>query len=282
MTKLGLEKILGRNERALDNKEDLKFLKNRKVLVTGALGSLGIELTEILRNNQTTVFATDKSEMDVTKIDSVKEVFNSTKPELVVHLAADKHAPEGELHPWNTLEINTIGTKNIIEVAHIYKSKIVIASTCKACDPETAYGASKLIAERMVLNAGGVVSRFYNVVETSGNVFEIWANLDNDKDIQVTDCFRYFISLNEAISLLIRCLRISYNESGRFILNPGISQYMPDIAQRLFPKRNLVHIPARRGDRRIEPLKSSSERLIARSEELIQVLSPHDPFTSNF
>ena len=102
----------------------------------------------------------------------------------------------------SALEVNVLGTRNVL--AHAPEgSHVVTASTCKACEPETAYGASKLVAERVTLNAGGSVARFYNVVESSGNVFEIWSELDPSEPLEVTPCRRYFISLAEAVSLVV-------------------------------------------------------------------------------
>ena len=85
---------------------------------------------------------------------------------------------------WNTLNINTIGTYNLLSCIN-ENTKILLTSTCKSANPEVVYGASKLIAERMVLNSGGSVSRFFNVVETSGNVFSIWDSIAEDKAIDV-------------------------------------------------------------------------------------------------
>ena len=189
----------------------------------------------------------------------------------------DKHAPEGELFPETTLRINTLGTLNVFSAAKIVGAKVIVASTCKSCDPETVYGSSKLIAERITLNNHGTVARFYNVVNTQGNVYEIWDNLPATADIQVADCYRYFMSADEARSLLIRCVALSVSSPGRYIFQPGISHFMPDIAQRLYPNRKITHIPPRRGDRRVEPLSASSERLKIVADRLCKVYSPHDP-----
>jgi FlaA1/EpsC-like NDP-sugar epimerase len=117
---------------------------------------------------------------------------------VIYHLAGAKHAPEGEQHPAMVARVNTIGTDNIVRAA--CGAKVILASTCKAGDPETAYGASKLIAERIVLNAGGVVVRFFNVRETAGNVFRLWEQIPFPQPIPYTDCWRYFISSTGALT----------------------------------------------------------------------------------
>jgi FlaA1/EpsC-like NDP-sugar epimerase len=169
--------ILGRQDHTLDNTRDFDSLRSEKILVTGGMGSLGETLCDQFLNHQIDFLVTDIETLDVTSRDNVLEVLQKYKPTVIVHLAADKHAPQGELDPHSTFRINTVGTENIIwatkELRSEYLPKIVLASTCKSCDPETVYGASKLIAERLILNSGNSVVRFYNVIETAGNVFQI-------------------------------------------------------------------------------------------------------------
>ena len=191
--------------------------------------------------------------------------------------AGAKHAPEGEHETWKTLSINTIGTKNLIDYSNP-KTKIILTSTCKSCNPETVYGASKLIAERMVLNHGGSIARFFNVVETQGNVFEIWDNIEDNGTIKVAAvCKRHFISLDEATGLLI-CIS-SLNESGcRYIVNSPILREMTDIADALYEKRDKIIIQPRRGDRVEEKFLSSNETIekYIFSESIIKIKNTHD------
>jgi FlaA1/EpsC-like NDP-sugar epimerase len=277
-----IELILDRPEAPLDIAEDLRNLSSARVLITGGKGSLGQEVARVLDSHGIKFKLTDIEECDVTDKQMVLRVFNEYRPTHVLHLAADKHAPEGELHPETTFKINTSGSMNVIAAADEFKAIVTLASTCKSCDPETAYGASKLIAERITLNHGGTVARFYNVVDTAGNVFEIWNKLGEEDDIQVAECYRYFISAAEATSLLIKSMSLSTTSSGRYIFDPGISHYMPDIAARIYPKRRISFVPPRRGDRRVEPQKAESERLNKVIGRLIKVSSPHDPNDVSF
>lgn len=274
--------ILRRSNSPLNIASDLIYLKGKRILITGANGSLGIEVTKYFLENEINFLATDKDSCDVEDIDQVLIVTSSYNPTHILHLAADKHAPEGELFPSKTFSVNTLGTLNVLKAAKNIGSRVLLASTCKSCDPETVYGSSKLIAERLTINAGGTVARFFNVVETSGNVFEIWKNSESEQTIKVTNCFRYFMSTSEAVSLLIKSLVLSDTSPGRYIFDPGVSHFMPDIAARLYPNRTAEFIAPRRGDRFIEPLKATSERLTPLEERLIKVESPHDPeFISN-
>lgn len=274
---------ISREPAPLNNESDIEALRTEKIFVTGASGSLGFDLVEILKSHQIPVLGTDIEECDVTNLESVIQSIANFAPSLIVHLAADKHAPQGELDPLSTFMINTIGTRNVIEakrkVSEKSECRIVLASTCKSCDPETVYGASKLISERLVLNDGGNVARFYNVVESAGNVFEIWKNLPETEPIEVTPCTRYFITKTEAISLLIRVMALGKAEKaerGRFSFDPGPAVLMPNLAREIYPFRKIREVHPRRGDRLKEPLHAQSEAITHYADRLWKVQSPHD------
>lgn len=244
------------------------------VIVTGAEGSVGQALCPVLREAGWDVVGTDIGEMDVRDHERVRHLVAAFTPDVIVHLAGAKHAPEGELDPAGIAATNITGTANVLAGAAQFGARVVTASTCKACDPETAYGASKLIAERMTLNAGGSVARFYNVPESGGNVFRLWETLPQDAPIPVTDCRRYFITMDQAVALVIACLGLP---AGRYTIDPGEPQWMRDVAARLYPGREIVMVPARRGDRRCEPLCAQAETFTLASGGLAQIRSPYDP-----
>ncbi len=280
-----VSKVLGRPSHALDNRVDFEILQNERILITGGMGSLGLVLSEIFLHLKIMCLSTDIETLDVTNFDSLSQVLGEFQPTVVVHLAADKHAPQGELDPYATFNINTIGTQNLIRAVDnlptVSRPKIVLASTCKSCDPETVYGASKLIAERLILNHGDCIARFYNVIETDGNVFQIWDALPASEEILVTPCSRFFISRDEAISLLVRVIALSasnYSKTGgRFTINPGEIRELQLVASLLYPERQIKQILPRRGDRLREPLMSNSESFEVIESNLWQIHSPHDP-----
>jgi FlaA1/EpsC-like NDP-sugar epimerase len=278
-----IDLILGRNSEPLINIADLRVIVKSRILITGSKGSLGNELVRILEELKAIFLATDIDDCDVTNLEILRGTIQYFEPDLIVHLAADKHAPSGEVDPKKTFSINAIGTNNVIVAKNSVKSKvksrIVLASTCKACDPETVYGASKLIAERLILNDGNTIARFYNVVETEGNVFEIWNRLQASESIPVAPCYRYFISKDEAISLLIRTMALSLSNPlsfGRYTINPGPPVYIPDLAKRLYSNRKLTDIPPRRGDRISEPLLAAAEKYQEVDGKLWKIESPYD------
>jgi FlaA1/EpsC-like NDP-sugar epimerase len=256
----------------------LSRFAGKRILVTGALGSIGSAVVPRLRKAGAVVVATDLESydyrLDVRDSSEVDHWVKTTRPDLVFHLAGAKHAPEGELNPFGVAQTNITGTRYVLEAAAAVGAQVVLASSCKACNPETAYGATKLIAERMVLNAGGSVARFYNVAETSGNVFETWRGLPVDDPLPVTPCTRFFITLERAVGLLLAAASLP---SGRYCVNPGEARWMADVAHELYPGRAQLMIEPRRGDRLHEPRYGTNERASLLGSDLEQVWSPHDP-----
>ena len=272
--------ILGRDEsQNLINLRKDSRLEDKKILIVGANGSIGTRLCEVLSAEKLDFLSTDiegdHEYLDITSFQDVVRTVNKYNPDYIVNIAAEKYATKSELIPWRTLEVNTIGTQNLIDACK-EKTKIVLLSTCKACNPEIVYGASKSIAERMVLNAGGSVARFFNVIQSQGNVFEIWDNVDKDSPIRVVEeCNRYFISLDESIGLILYSM---LEGPGRFIVNTKLLRNMKDVVEATYPDREKICVPRRRGDRKTEIFLSTSEieteeRLFG---EVLKVISSHD------
>lgn len=257
----------------------LRYRNLGKTLVTGGEGSIGKALAERVGdlNLSDDVLFTDIDTMDVRDERNVMAQFLRFEPKTVIHLAASKHAPLGEEDPYEVVRTNVEGTHNVLEWARRVRAKVVVASTCKAADPETAYGASKLIAERMALNAGQAVARYYNVVETSGNVFEIWSRAHT---LAYTDCYRRFTTLNEAINLT---LWTAMWGDARYTLTHTVSRYMRDVLATYAPDGDYggmyKQIPTRRGDRYEEPRHAACEQLqpVAGCEWISRIVNPHDP-----
>jgi FlaA1/EpsC-like NDP-sugar epimerase len=200
-------------------------------------------------------------------------VFEEAKPQVVVHLAAAKSAPDGELFPLEIAETNVLGTVNVLASARHVGARVILASTCKAVDPETAYGASKLLCERMVLSEGGSVARFFNVREAQGNVFRLWERIPPSEPLPVTPCQRFFISMDQTVDLLVRVIGLP---SGRYSVRPDGPFRMRDVAEELYPGRELSLIMPRRGDRDVEPLCAPTEQVTDISGGLIRITSVHD------
>jgi len=271
MKKEDVLKVLNRAEHKELTSLNLNSLNDgERILITGANGSIGTALLkklnqtddiDFLRSGKTiTILSTDiegdHEYLDITDFNNVFAIINKFKPTIIINIAGAKHAPLGEKETWKTLSINTLGTKYLLDCAP-KDCKVILTSTCKSANPEIVYGASKLIAERMVLNAGGSVARYFNVVESSGNVFEIWKELPENSPIKVAPtCERHFISLDEAIGLLFYTM---ISEPGRYIVNSGYLHKMGDVVKRLYPNREKIIIEPRRGDRLTERFLATSE-----------------------
>lgn len=257
----------------MDISHPVTRLGRERVLITGAAGSIGTEVHRIVAAAGGAFDATDIEELDVRSLSSVEHAIGSFRPTVVFHLAGAKHAPEGEVDPLSVLAVNAVGTANVIAAARAVRARVVTASTCKACDPETAYGASKLLAERLTLAAGGNVARFYNVVETAGNVFEIWSRLPASAPLPVAACTRFFITLAEATALM---LWSAISPAGRYTIDPGTERFIPEVATALYPHRPVDLQVPRRGDRIAEPRHAAGEELYPVSGPLERVRGRHD------
>lgn len=278
MTSERVVTVLGRREWPLNLDEPLGRLAGQRVLVTGAEGSLGVELVTILRLAGIDVLATDlhgTHRLDVRDATAVLGTVQHHRPDVIVHLAGAKHAPDGEVDPFTVTMTNAIGTANLVEAVRRHSGRLVTASTGKAADPETAYGASKLLAERLTLQAGHTVARFHNVIESSGNVFEIWNSTPTDEPLMVAPCERYFITLREAVSLLLWTTML---HPGRYMIDSGAPRSMYDVAVAYAPGRRYRMMTPRRGDRILEPRHGTSEswRALLAPRGIVQVTSPHE------
>ena len=124
-------------------------------------------------------------------------------------------------------------------------------------DAVTCYGASKLIAERIVLNAGGWVLRLVNVIGSSGSVVDLWDDMESP--LPVTDCKRMWISPNRAVDLFLRALDF---EPGRYAPQVGPPTAVAALAETYFPNHKYDPVPLRRGDRPVERLVGEYETAV--------------------
>jgi FlaA1/EpsC-like NDP-sugar epimerase len=226
-----------------------------RLLVTGSEGFIGTRISEAARLRG----------YDVAGCDVQDDILNplwSPSADVAIHLAAHKHAPMGEDHPVEVADLNIRGTQAVVEKT----PKVVLASTCKAANPITAYGASKLIAERIVLNAGGWVVRLVNVLGSSGSVTAIWDDIEGP--LPVTDTERYFISPEQAVSAFLDVLELP---PGRYAPRLDSRRHMDDVAAELYPGRPTYRCPLRRGDRPVERLLNDYETATPVSDSLVRI-----------
>ena len=207
----------------------------KKILITGGAGFLGKNLGLFLsktkkydillcsRNNKINQDVHNEtgikvSPLDITSIDSVRDIFNFYKPDIVIHAAATKYVDLSENEPMECIDVNILGSQNILRVALEMKIKILIGiSTDKAAPPVgNLYGHSKAIMERMFTamskktNTKICCVRFGNIAWSTNSIFPIFKNMTiNNNIIESTgsDMRRFFFSINEACELVYRSIK---------------------------------------------------------------------------
>ena len=225
----------------------LPDLAGQRIAVTGASGFIGARVVDTLTGLGAEPVGCEPPHASVLDPDRLPDA------DWCLHLAAHKYATTAEDRPAEVADLNIRGTANVVER---YGPRVVFASTCKAADPMTVYGASKLIGERIVLNAAGRVVRFVNVLGSSGSVAEIWADTPDDEPLTVTPCERMWMTPAEAVHLMLAATAVP---SGRYALTVGEPEPVAHMATRLHPDRATKVAAPRRGDR-------VRERLVAEAE----------------
>lgn len=261
-----LEDLLGREEIHIDEEKIRQYLYNKRILVTGAGGSIGSELVrQICRYDPRHVALLEFSEFnlfqtemecrqrfghipvtgyltDIRNRDTVNSVFREFHPEVVFHAAAYKHVPIQEFHPREAVNNNVLGTKNLVEASmENGVERFVLVSTDKAVRPSNVMGATKRVAEMLVECMNGssgthfMAVRFGNVLGSSGSVVPIFQQqIARGGPVTVThpEVTRYFMSISEAAQLILQTGAMG-NGSEIFILDMGKPVRILDIARDL-------------------------------------------------
>lgn len=260
-----------------------KELRGKIILITGGAGSIGSHLTkEILKYPVKAVRVLDVNEHALFKLGrSIKDnrlrlllgsILDKERLELagsnvdiVIHMAAIKNIEISEFNPIETIDTNINGTVNIIKMAMRNKpKKILNVSTDKAAEPSTLYGTTKQLSERLTSWAGAHITttkfastRFGNVFESRGNVFEIWDNeVKNNLPLSITDptMKRYFFHIDEAVDFILECLPV-VNRGEIFV--PKMKSYnIKELASKISKK---YKVTGRRHGEKLEEILISKE-----------------------
>ncbi len=247
-----VEDLLGRPQKALNREPVRALIKDRRVLVTGAGGSIGSELVRQISDlGPAHLILIDASEYNLFNIDRevdekwphlartsliadvrdrtrITKIFADERPELVFHAAALKHVPLVETNVFEGMATNVIGTKNVADASRDAGVRAVVQiSTDKAVNPTSMMGASKRIAEIycQALNAARketdpefITVRFGNVLGSTGSVVELFREqLAKGGPLTVThpDMKRYFMTIREAVELVLQASALgSQTEAG--------------------------------------------------------------------
>jgi FlaA1/EpsC-like NDP-sugar epimerase len=288
--------LLGRHEIDTDIDAIAGYLTGKKVLVTGAGGSIGSELCrQIARFAPDELVMLDRDESalhavqlmlegramlesrnlvvcDIRDIERLHAVFAEHRPDVVFHAAALKHLPLLEMHPSEALKTNIYGTSNVIEAARRSGvEKFVNISTDKAADPTSVLGYTKRIAEKLTAKAahesdGTYLSvRFGNVLGSRGSVLTAFrAQVAAGGPVTVTDpeVTRYFMTVEEAVQLVIQAGAVG-GDGEALVLDMGNPVKIDDVARRLAAEAErhieIVYTGLRPGEKLHEVLLGTDE-----------------------
>ncbi len=300
------EDLMGRRVIKTDEAEITAFIRGKRILVTGAGGSIGSELVrQIYRYRPSVLFLLDRDESalhhvqltldgsghlmspnlilaDIRDAQRVTEVVKETEPEIIFHAAALKHLPLLERYPEEAFKTNVRGTANMLQAAMDHGvTHFVNISTDKAADPTSILGKSKLLTEQLTAGVPEdakrtfVSVRFGNVLGSRGSVIETFRfQIENGGPVTVTDetVTRFFMTIREAVHLVLQAAVIG-NHGETLILDMGLPLKIADLAQHMINRsgRNIdiEFTGLRQGEKAHEVLVSTTELATPTSHELV-------------
>ena len=263
--------LLARHPKDLDPTKISEFIKSKKVLITGAGGSIGSEIArQCVSFGASELILVDHGEynlyqikeeipsafakmLSVVDVDALDNVFETYKPDIVIHAAAYKHVPLCEENIDIALKNNILGTMNVIDTSIKYAvQKLVIISTDKAVRPTNIMGATKRVTELYAQNVKSenteiVAVRFGNVLGSSGSVIpKFKRQIEQGGPVTVTDpkMTRYFMLIPEACQLVLQASAIAKGNE-LFILDMGEPVKILDLAKKMiqiYGKENEIKI----------------------------------------
>jgi FlaA1/EpsC-like NDP-sugar epimerase len=294
--------LLGRAPLGLDVETAKHLVEGKRVLVTGAGGTIGSELSRqiaglgpkslvLFERYENALWAVERSVAgltpggtvysviaDVTDEQRVDEVLAEYRPQLILHAAAHKHVPLMELNPCEAIKNNVKGTRIVGEAAVRHRvEQFVLISSDKAVNPSSVMGATKRVAELLAMALAGrgptgfMVVRFGNVVGSNGSVIPLFLEqIRAGGPVTVThpDMRRYFMSIPEAVRLVLQAAALGEN-GALYVLDMGEEIKVVDMA------RNLIRLSGFIPDREIpivftgvRPGEKLSEELVASDETI--------------
>ena len=278
----------------------VKELKNKSILITGGAGSIGSVLVKkILEYPVQSVRVLDIDEYALAKLnkklkdsrlrillgsilDQERVDMAGDGVDIVFHLAAIKNIEISEFNPIETIDTNVNGTVNMIQMLVKKKpKKFINISTDKAAAASTLYGNTKQLGERLTSWAGfhikGTISatvRFGNVIESRGNVFEIWNEEKiNNKPLSITvpEMKRYFIHVDEVLDFVFNVLLEA--KSGEIFI-PKMKKFdIKKLADKISRSQKIIGL--RQGEKLEEVLLSTDEKKYAVEKKDMWIIRPY-------
>ena len=264
------ELLLNRDERRMDSADVLALFSGRRVMVTGAGGSIGSELVRqiarcapaeilLVERGENALYEIDRavrdrfpgvkavSEMvDIADATRMRAIFAAHRPEIVLHAAAYKHVPMVEANPREGLRNNTLATRLLGEMSmEAGVERFVMISTDKAVNPVGVMGMTKRMAEIALLGLNGGKTRFSgvrfgNVLGSSGSVVPLFKEqIARRGPVTVThpDMKRYFMTVQEAVALVLQAATLA--EPALYVLDMGEPVKIVDLAEEMISEAGL-------------------------------------------
>ncbi|MGM0676561.1 polysaccharide biosynthesis protein [Ectothiorhodospira marina] len=261
-----IEDLLGRDSISLDDSIIRQFVDGKRVLVTGAGGSIGSELCrQVCHYAPAQVIMVDHAEFNLYTVDQeiqrlipadrlhtligdvrhegrMRDIFRRFRPQVVLHAAAYKHVPLVEHNPVEGLSTNLLGTATVAGLASEFEAeKFLLVSTDKAVNPTNVMGATKRAAEMCCQalhdrsKTAFIVTRFGNVLGSAGSVVPLFRKqIEAGGPVTVThpDITRFFMTIPEAVSLILQAAAMG--EGGEvFVLDMGEPVKIDDLAREM-------------------------------------------------
>jgi UDP-N-acetylglucosamine 4,6-dehydratase len=280
----------------------------QSVLVTGGTGSFGKKLTELMWHkyhpHKLIIFSRDELKQhemrqvypdpegsimryfigDVRDVDRLRRAMNGV--DIVIHAAALKQVPACEYNPIEAVLTNVMGARNVIEAAlDMNVKKVMAISTDKAVNPVNLYGATKLVAEKLIIQANAYAGigptrfscvRYGNVMGSRGSVIPLFLQQRNNGSITVTDprMTRFWLTLDQVIEFVIS--RIEQMRGGEVFVPKIPSMNIMDLARTIAPDCEVKVIGIRPGEKINEVLISEDEsRNAMEFDDMFVVKPPH-------
>lgn len=311
-----IEDLLGRKEIKINSNLINSELSGKRILISGAAGSIGSEIVRQLTNFPVELILLDSAETPLYNIENeledkypnvhkniiiasvtdknvLKEVFAKYKPQIVFHAAAYKHVPMMERSPYEAAYNNIIGTKNIADTAlETGVEKFIMISTDKAVNPTNVMGASKRYAEMYIqqLNFRGVTkfitTRFGNVLGSNGSVIPRFkTQILRGGPVTVThpEITRYFMTIPEASRLVLEAATMG--KGGEiFLFDMGEAVKIRSLAERMIklsglePDKDIEikYTGLRPGEKLMEELLTKKENTLPTYHEKIFIAKQED------
>jgi FlaA1/EpsC-like NDP-sugar epimerase len=309
---LRIDDFLGRQPVETDLEAVAGILRGRRVLITGAGGSIGSEISHqvaalgpaellLLDHDETHLFDVSRTLRDgvepqlmladIRNRERIHAIFARFRPEVVFHAAAHKHVPFLESHPEEAVLTNVIGTAHLADAAlAVGAERFVLISTDKAIRPASVMGASKWLAEQILWSLHGrngclfSAVRFGNVLGSRGSVIPtFFKQIARGEPVTVTDpdMARFFMSVREAVQLVLQAAALS--KGGEvFTLQMGEPVTIIDLARRVIRMSGRVPdkdveisiVGPRPGEKIVEEIVDLAEEAVSSDHPSISVARP--------